>query len=133
MTFYVKLYALTAIVFLAIDLMWLGIVARQFYESRLGHLLRPDIQLPAAIGFYLLFIAGLLVFVVIPALDRDSIGSAIVLGAFFGLVAYATYDLTNLALMKDFPGVVAVVDMVWGTALGATLAAISFQVGRWLS
>ncbi len=133
MTFYIKLYALTAIVFFAIDLVWLGIVAKGFYQSRLGHLLRPDIQLPAAIGFYLLFIAGLLVFAVVPALDRASLGTAVVLGAFLGLVAYATYDLTNLALMKDFPGVVAVVDMAWGTALGATVAAISFQIGRWLS
>lgn len=133
MTFYIKLYALTAIVFFAIDLVWLGLVAKGFYQSRLGHLLRPDFQVPAAIGFYLLFIAGLLVFAVVPALDRASLGTAVVLGAFLGLVAYATYDLTNLALMKDFPGIVAAVDMVWGTALGATVAAISFQIGRWLS
>ncbi len=131
--FYIKLYVLTAIVFFAIDLVWLSVVATGFYRSRLGHLLRPDVQLPAAIGFYLLFIAGLLVFAVLPALDRTSLVNAVVLGAFFGLVTYATYDLTNLALMKNFPAVVAAVDMVWGTALGASVAAISFQIGRWLS
>lgn len=128
--FYAKLYAVTASVFLVIDLVWLGVVAKGFYRNQLGHLLRPDPQLPAAVAFYLLFVAGLLVFAVVPALDRGSLSKALVLGGFFGLVAYATYDLTNLALTKDFPGVVAAVDMVWGAVLAATVSAISYEIGR---
>jgi uncharacterized membrane protein len=106
-----------------LDLLWLGLVARDFYRSQLGHLLRADVAWAPALLFYLLFVAALVVFVVQPAVERQSLGRALWTGAFFGLTAYATYDLTSLALIRDFPLGVALVDLAWGTALSAAAAA----------
>ncbi len=127
-----KTYGLMAVTFFAIDLLWLGIVARPFYQSQLGPMLRPDVRWGPAILFYLLFIAGILVFAVLPGVERGSLGRAVVLGAFFGFVAYATYDLTSLALVKGFTDLVAVVDMTWGTVLTATVAAAGYAAARWV-
>lgn len=127
-----KLYGLMAVVFFAIDLVWLGVVASGFYQKHLGHLLRPDVVWGAALLFYALYLAGTLVFAVLPGLEAGSLGRTLALGAFFGLVAYATFDLTCMALMRDFPLVVVVVDLIWGTVLTATVAAAGFGLGRWL-
>lgn len=127
-----KLYGLTAAVFFAIDLVWLGVVAPGFYQRHLGHLLRPDVVWGAAVLFYLLYLAGVLVFAVLPGLEAGSLARTVALGAFFGLVAYATFDLTCMALMRDFPLVVVVVDLAWGTVLTGTVAAAGFGLGRWL-
>ncbi|GMV05921.1 MAG: hypothetical protein AMXMBFR53_21980 [Gemmatimonadota bacterium] len=127
-----KLYGLTAVVFFAIDLVWLGVVAQGFYQRHLGPLLRPDVLWPAALLFYLLYLAGLLVFAVLPGLEAGSLPRAVALGAFFGLVAYATFDLTCLALLRDFPVAVVVVDLAWGTVLTGTVSAAGFVLGRWL-
>lgn len=127
-----KLYGATAAVFFAIDLVWLGVVAQGFYERHLGHLLAEDVRWKAAILFYLLYIAGILVFAVTPALAQGSLGRAVLLGGFLGLFAYATFDLTCLALFRGFPTVVVVVDMVWGTVLTATVTAAAYGIGRWM-
>lgn len=127
-----KLYGATAAVFFAIDLMWIGLVAQRFYQRHLGYLLAEDVRWKAAILFYLLYIAGILVFAVWPALEDASLARAILLGGFLGLLAYATFDLTCLALFRGFPPVVVVVDMVWGTALSASVAAAAYGIGRWL-
>jgi uncharacterized membrane protein len=124
-----KLYAASLGVFLVVDLLWLGVIARGFYRRQLGSLLRPDVQWAPALIFYLLFVAGVLIFAVIPALERDSWGRAIVLGALFGAISYATYDLTNLATLKGFPPVVAVVDIAWGAFLAAFIAGIAYRLG----
>ena len=129
---FLKLYGLTALVFFAIDLVWLGVVASGFYQRHLGHLLRPDVLWGAALLFYLLYIAGLLVFAVLPGLQAASLVRTMAMGAFFGLVAYATFDLTCLALLRDFPVVVVVVDLIWGMVLTASVSAAGFGVGRWL-
>jgi len=129
---FLKLYAATAVVFFAIDLVWLGVVAAGFYDRLLGHLLASEVRWGAALLFYALFIAALLVFAVLPGLEAGSLARALLLGGFFGLVAYATFDLTSLALFEDFPVVVAVVDMIWGTVLSAVVCAAGFQIGRWL-
>lgn len=129
---FLKLYAATAAVFFAIDLVWLGVVAAGFYDRHLGHLLASDVRWGAALLFYALFIAALLVFAVLPGLEAGSLGRTLLLGGFFGLVAYATFDLTSLALFEDFPVVVAVVDMIWGTVLSAVVCAAGWQIGRWL-
>lgn len=126
-------YGLMTVTFFAIDLVWLGIVARPFYQQHLGPMLRPDVRWGAAILFYLLFLAGILVFAVLPGVERGSLWRAVALGAFFGLVAYATYDLTSLALVKGFPDIVAVVDMAWGTVLSATIAAAGYAAARWVA
>ena len=127
-----KLYAATAVVFFAVDLVWLGVVAQGFYHKHLGHLLAPEVRWGPAILFYLIFIAGLLVFAVIPRLQDGSLGRAVMLGGFLGFFAYATFDLTCAALFKSFPLLVVAVDMVWGTVLASVVSAAGFGVGRWL-
>jgi len=129
---FISLYGLTTLVFFGIDLVWLGVVARGFYGTHLGHLMREAPLWPAALAFYGLYIAGILVFAVLPSLEAGSLGKAVALGAFFGLVAYATFDLTSLALFRDFPVVVVAVDLVWGSVLTALVAASGYGLGRWL-
>lgn len=114
--------------FLLLDFVWLGFVSRGFYRNQLGDLLASDVRWLPAIAFYLLFVSAVLVFAVFPAVARESLGRAVVLGAFFGVVAYATYDLTNLATMRGFPTIVAAVDMVWGGVLTATVATVGYLV-----
>jgi uncharacterized membrane protein len=124
----IQVYAVTLGIFFAIDLVWLGVVARDFYRQHIGHLLAPDVNWAAAVLFYLLFIGGLVFFAVKPALEAGSGTRALAYGALFGLLTYATYDLTNQATMRDWPVLVTVVDLAWGTVLSATVAFLSFQV-----
>ena len=112
---YVVLYLATVPVFFVIDLVWLGVIARDFYRDQLGPLMADQIVWPVAILFYLLFIAGLIFFAVVPAIEARSWTRALVLGAAFGFFAYATYDLTNLATLRDWPPLLTVVDIAWGT------------------
>lgn len=123
-----KTYAASLVTFLVLDFAWLGLIARGFYRDRLGHLLSPDVRWLPAIIFYLLFVAAILVFAVMPAVERGSLLRAVILGGFFGVVAYATYDLTNLATMRDFPALVAAVDVMWGCVLSAVVAAVGYIV-----
>ncbi|UCF21478.1 MAG: DUF2177 family protein [Gemmatimonadota bacterium] len=123
---FLQTYAISLVTFLLLDFAWLGLIARGFYRQHLGHLLSPDVRWGAAISFYLLFVAALVVFAVLPAVERGSLVRALLLGGFFGVVAYATYDLTNLATLKGFPSLVAVVDMTWGCALSATVALVGY-------
>jgi uncharacterized membrane protein len=125
-----SMYLLTFMVFFLIDMVWLGLVAKNFYRRHLGDMLSAKVVWPAAILFYLLFIAGLLLFVIEPA--QGSALQALWKGAVFGLIAYATYDLTNLATLKNWPLLVTVVDLVWGTVLGAAVSFFSVTLGRWL-
>jgi len=131
--YYAKLYLATLFAFLLIDGIWLGLVARGFYGRYLGYLLRPSPNWFAAILFYLLFVGALLLFVVLPALQHESWKRALVYGAIFGLVTYATYDLTNLATIKDWPLIVTVVDLAWGTAIGAAVSFVGFLASRLFS
>jgi uncharacterized membrane protein len=128
----VTLYLITLAVFFVIDMVWLGVVAKGFYRKHLGALLSPKVNWAAALLFYLLFIVGLVVFVIRPALAQGEPFKALLLGAFFGLISYATYDLSNLATLKDWPVIVTVVDLVWGTALGGLVSLTGTLLGRWL-
>lgn len=129
LTRWALLYGATVPVFFAIDLLWLGLIARDFYRSQLGSLMADQIVWPVAILFYLLFIAGLIVFAVAPALEGGDWTRALLLGAAFGFFAYATYDLTNLATLRDWPATLTVVDIAWGAVLGGTVATASFLIG----
>ncbi len=122
----ILMFFITFGVFLIIDLIWLGVIARTFYQNQIGHLMAKNVNWIAAISFYVLFIIGLLVFVINPAIAADSVIRALLLGGFFGFIAYATYDLTNLATLKDWPLLVTVVDLAWGTALGALTSGLSY-------
>ena len=130
--YYVKLYVCAFVGFLAIDMVWLTLVARGFYRRQLGFLLSAQPNWWAAISFYLLFVAGLLVFAVVPAMQEGSLRRALLLGGFFGLVTYATYDLTNLATVKNWPLILTLVDMTWGLVLAASVSCLGYLVGRWL-
>ena len=121
-----KLYGVALVTFFAMDLLWLGVVARGFYQTNMGHLMKPNVNWAAAFAFYLLFLVGLVVLVILPAVERQSLAHAVLLGALFGLVTYAAYDLTNLATMEGFPLKVALVDLVWGAVLCATVSTITF-------
>ena len=133
MFYYLKLYLVTLLAFFAVDMLWLGVVARTFYRKHLGFLLAPTPNWTAAIIFYLLFIVGILVFVVVPGLKEDSLRSTLLRAALFGLITYATYDLTNLATVKDWPVIVTVVDLIWGTVLSMAVSFAGFMAGKWLS
>jgi uncharacterized membrane protein len=121
-----KLYGVAVATFLLIDLIWLGVVARSFYQNQLGHLMRADVNWAAAVAFYLVFVVGIVVLAVRPAIERRSLAHALAFGALLGLVAYAAYDLTNLATLEGFPLTVALVDLVWGTLLCATVSAVTY-------
>lgn len=123
-----NLYLVALPVFIVLDLLWIGVVAKSFYHSQIGELLRPDVQWGAALIFYLLFIAGLVVFVIAPAATKHSLWHALMFGALFGLVCYATYDLTNLAVAKNWPLLVTIVDMVWGAVLAASVSGVTYLI-----
>jgi uncharacterized membrane protein len=125
-----KLYLVTFISFLAIDSLWLGLVAPRFYRSQIGFIMAENPNLVAAGIFYLLFIAGMLVFVVEPGVNGMPISQAVLRGAFFGLVTYSTYDLTNLATLAGWPILVTVVDMLWGTILCSLVTFVSVWAGK---
>jgi len=131
--FYIKLYLSTLAAFFVIDIIWLGVVARGLYRKYLGFMLSPTPNWVAAILFYLLWVVGLLVFAVVPGLQAGSIMKTLLLGALFGLLTYATYDLTNQATVKDWPFVITVVDILWGTTLATLVSTAGFLFGRWLS
>ncbi|HBG32797.1 MAG: hypothetical protein A2009_00080 [Tenericutes bacterium GWD2_38_27] len=123
---FLKLYGVSFVIFFAIDLLWLGIIAKKIYQNQIGHLLKTDVNWVAAIIFYLLFIGGLVIFVLMPAVEKGSIVQALYMGALFGLLTYATYDLTNLATLKDWPLQITFIDLAWGTFLGASTSTISY-------
>lgn len=123
-----KLYAIALPTFFIIDMVWLVLIAKNFYQAQIGFLMKGNINWLAAIIFYLLFIVGLVIFVISPAVEKHSWVQALLLGALFGLITYATYDLTNLATLKDWPILITIVDLAWGTSLGALVSLISYFV-----
>lgn len=125
---FIKLYLIVLPVFLAVDMIWLTFIAKNFYAKQIGYLMAKNPNLLAALIFYLIFIAGLIVFVISPALEKKMWLSALLMGAFFGLVTYATYDLTNLATVKNWPVLVTVVDLIWGMVLSAVVSLVSYLI-----
>jgi len=131
--FHLKVYLSMLVCFFAVDLLWLGVIARGFYQKQLGFLLRSPPDWGIAVVFYVVYITGILVFVVSPALQAESWRKALMLGAFYGFITYATYDLTNQATVKGWPWIISLVDMCWGSILCATVALCGYFAGRWLS
>lgn len=129
----VWIYLIATVAFFAIDMLWLGLIARNFYRDKLGFIFTGDVRWPAAIVFYLLYIGGILYFAVNPALEVASLQKALINGALFGLMCYATYDLTNMATIQQWPLVVVVVDIIWGIVLTGSVSAITYLVAtKWL-
>lgn len=125
-------YVLTVPVFFAIDMLWLGVLAKDIYNKQLGSLLADKVNWPAAIIFYLLFIAGIIYFAVLPGVDKDSIGKAALNGALLGGLAYATYDLTNLATLKNWSTSLAFIDIAWGIVLTTVVATAGYAIAVWV-
>nr|WP_315485930.1 DUF2177 family protein [uncultured Undibacterium sp.] len=130
---FIKLYAIALPVFFVIDMLWLGLVATNFYRNQIGFLMRDDLNWVAALLFYFLFIVGLVVFVIAPAFEKKSWMDALLFGALFGLVTYATYDLSNLATIKNWPLLVTIVDLIWGATLAASVSTATYFIARKLS
>lgn len=125
---FTKLYFIAFTVFLGIDAVWLILIAKNFYAKHIGYLMAKNPNLWAALIFYIIFIAGLVFFVISPALEKKQWLSALFMGTFFGLVTYATYDLTNLATIKNWPLLVTVVDLIWGMVLSASVSVITYFI-----
>ncbi|MBF7097394.1 DUF2177 family protein [Alkalibacter mobilis] len=123
-----KMYVVTTIVFFAIDLLWLGLIAKNIYQKYLGYLMKQNVNWVAAVIFYLIFVGGIVFFVVNPAVEKKSFLYALTVGGFFGFIAYATYDLTNLATVKDWPVFITIVDLLWGTFLSGSTSAITYLI-----
>lgn len=111
-----------------IDAVWLGVIANKLYKSQLGALLLEKPNMVAAVLFYVIYVIGIVVFAVLPAVAAGEWKVALGLGALLGLVAYATYDLTNLATLKGFPVKIVIIDLIWGMALTATVATVTYLV-----
>jgi uncharacterized membrane protein len=129
---FIMSYVLTAVVFFAVDLLWLGLIAKDLYQKYLGDLLAEKVNWTAAIIFYLLFIIGISIFAIYPAVQKDSVGHAILMGALFGFFTYATYDLTNLATLKGWPMGIVFIDITWGTILTAIVSTAGFYITKWI-
>jgi uncharacterized membrane protein len=125
-------YLIVFAVFLAIDFVWLSNAGRLVYRPEIGSLLKDQPNLVVAFIFYAFYAAGLLVFVVTPSLLSPGLGRGLMYGAFFGFVAYATYDLTNLATLKGFTAKIAMIDLLWGTVLSASVSVASVWLIRLL-
>lgn len=124
----VKTYLVAFVVFFVIDIFWLVIVAKKLYQQELGYIMSDKPNWIAAALFYLVFIAGVVFFVINPALEKDSWRYALFAGMFFGFIAYATYDLTNLATLKDWPIKITIIDLIWGTSLGGLVPTITYLI-----
>lgn len=126
-------FVVAAVLFTVVDLIWLTAVATDLYDRELGPLLADEPRAGAAVAFYVLFVAGLVHFVVLPALERGRVAWAFGSGAFFGLVTYATWDLTSLAVLEGFPASLVPIDLAWGAVLASSVAGgTTLVVRRWL-
>lgn len=125
---FLKLYIIAFIIFLAIDAVWLGLVAPKFYKAQIGHLMADSPNLLAALIFYMIFIVGVVYFVAIPGVESGKITEVLIRGALFGFITYATYDLTNLATLKDWPLTVTIVDLIWGTSLSTLIGLFTYLI-----
>lgn len=126
-------YLLTTLVFFAIDITWLGFIAKGIYRKHLGGFLSDTVNWPAAIIFYLLFIVGIFIFAILPAVEKSSLKTAIVMGALFGFFTYATYDLTNLATLKNWPLPIVFIDIAWGIVLTSSVSTAGYYISKWVS
>ncbi|OJF96538.1 hypothetical protein AX762_05335 [Alkalibacterium sp. 20] len=123
---------ITLAVFFLVDILWLGLIANKLYRDQIGFIMKDQPNWIAAIIFYLIFVLGLVFFVIHPALLSESIVEALMRGMFFGFITYATYDLTNLATLENWPLKITIIDLIWGTTLGGVVSAISFYFSSML-
>ena len=125
---YATAYGIALVIFLALDALWLGVVARGFYMSRMGDLMADQPRWGIALMFYVIYVVGLVYFAIVAGMDELSWQTAAFNGALFGFFCYLTYDATNLAVLKGYDPVLAVVDVIWGTVLSATAAGATVAI-----
>ncbi|MDO8847026.1 MAG: DUF2177 family protein [Coriobacteriia bacterium] len=125
-------YAICAVVFFAVDLVWLSIATKRIYQPYLGSLLSSEPKLGVAAVFYLLYVIGVVALAVVPGLREGAVLGALWRGALFGLLAYATYDLTNLATIEGWAWQVSAIDLVWGTTVTSIVSVAGYYAGKWL-
>ena len=128
----IYLYFLTFLIFSAIDILWLTVISKNLYSTYLSHLLAENPRLVPAVIFYLVFVVGIIVFAVLPGYMDKSIIKTILLGALFGALSYATYDLTNLATLKDWPILITVVDILWGSTVSVLTSVAGYYIAGWI-
>ena len=129
---YAAVYAASLLIFLLMDLIWLGWLARPYYHRQLGALLSNRVNWSAALLFYLIYVIGLMIFSIAPAAASKSLASAALLGGLYGFFTYATYELTSYALIRGWPPALVPVDIAWGVALCTVTASCGYAVARWL-
>lgn len=127
---FVKTYFVALIIFFVIDIIWLVVVARKLYQQKLGFIMSDSPNWMAAAIFYLIFIVGVVFFVINPALEKESWKYALLVGMLFGFITYSTYDLTNLATLKNWPLQITIIDLIWGTSLGGLVSMITYFICR---
>lgn len=126
-------YVLTTVVFLLLDMVWLGFIAKNLYQKYLGTFLADKVNWTAALIFYLLYVIGISVFAIYPSVGKNSMLSAALLGGLFGFFTYATYDLTNLATLKGWPLPIVFIDITWGIVLTALVSLSGFFIAKQLN
>lgn len=129
---FVVSYLATGIVFLILDAIWLTLMGPTFYRAMLGDKMLETFSLAPAVTFYLIYLVGVLVFAVYPAFASGNWITAVLYGGFFGFCAYATYDLTNQATLKDWPVMLTVTDLVWGTVVTAVSATLGYMISSYV-
>jgi uncharacterized membrane protein len=127
---YIYLYLLSFVIFLIIDLIWLNFIAKNLYQKEIGDLLLKNPNILPAFLFYALFIVALLILVVVPGVETESLSKTLLTGAVFGFITYATYDLTNLATLQGWSVKMTIVDLIWGTSVSTLMAYVSFMIGN---
>ena len=126
-------YLLTFIVFLMIDILWLGVIAKNTYQKYLSDFLSNQVNWTAAFIFYFIYVLGISIFAIYPSVNKGSVYNAILMGALFGFFSYATYDLTNLATLKGWPLPIVFIDIIWGSVLSAIVSFSGFYIVKWLT
>lgn len=129
---HIYLYIITFVIFLAIDFIWLNFIAKNIYATKIGHLLAENPKLFPALIFYLIFVVGVIIFAVLPGYEAQNIWKTVMLGALFGLLTYSTYDLTNLATLKNWPVSVTIIDLIWGTSVSTVTSVAGYYIARML-
>ncbi len=127
---FIKLYLVAVSIFFLIDLVWLGVLAKGIYKKYIGHLMLSTPNWTAAIIFYLIFVSGLVVFAIYPAVKNNSWSYALIYGAMFGFFTYMTFDLTNLAILKDWPWKIVIIDIIWGVLLSGSVSFLAYFIGK---
>lgn len=127
---FIKIYLVSVPIFFLMDMLWLGLIAKGIYQKYMGHLLRQSPNWPVAVSFYLLFIIGIVFFAVYPAIQSNSLQKALVYGVLFGFFTYMTFDLTSLAVLKDYTWQITIIDILWGMFLSGSVSVLAFLISK---